>query len=156
MCLRYGIRLSYELISNTCGLPKLCPALKSAACTPSSTRPFAMTVPYVPFSPPLVGSNAQAFSIRARLARGEPRTPSAAQCTQASKPAAQTGPVPKKSWEHQESELRRTIGPLLPQFPSERRFRYVSQESRHYRGNYAGTESLDDRPRTLIGALGRS
>src|SRR5215472_13430535 len=31
------------------------------------------------------------FSITAGLARGEPRTSSAAQCTQASKPAAQTG-----------------------------------------------------------------
>src|SRR5215472_2890083 len=71
--------------------PKLRPALKSTACTTSSSRQFAMTVPYVPISLPLVGSNLQAFSITAGLARGEPRTSSAAQCTQASKPAAQTG-----------------------------------------------------------------
>ena len=75
----------------TCASPKLRPALKSTACTTSSTRQFAMTVPYVPLSLPLVGSNLQAFSITAGLARGEPRTSSAARCTQASKPAAQTG-----------------------------------------------------------------
>ena len=56
-----------------------------------STRQFAMTVPYVPLSLPLVGSNPQAFSIPARLANGEPRTSSTAQCIQASIPAAQTG-----------------------------------------------------------------
>src|SRR5262249_1163791 len=48
-------------------------------------------VPYVPLSPPLVRGNPQAFSTPARLARGEPCTSSAAQCLQASKPAAQTG-----------------------------------------------------------------
>src|SRR5215472_2357468 len=47
--------------------PKLRPALKSTACTTSSTRQFAMTVPYVPLSLPLVGSNLQAFRLRQDL-----------------------------------------------------------------------------------------
>lgn len=41
----------------SCASPKLCPAVKSTACTTSSTRQFAMTVPYVPISLPLVGSH---------------------------------------------------------------------------------------------------
>jgi hypothetical protein len=48
-----------------CASPKLRRALKSTVYTTSSIHHFAMTVPYVPLSPPLVGSNPQAFSITA-------------------------------------------------------------------------------------------
>jgi hypothetical protein len=73
-----------------CASPKLRPAVKSTVCTTSSIRKCAMTVLYLPLSPPLVGTNPQTFSITARLASGESRTSPAARCIQASKPAAQT------------------------------------------------------------------
>jgi len=57
-----------------------------------------MTVSDVSLSPPLVSSNPQGCSITARLAQGEPRFSSAAQCIPASKPATQTGVFDKLFW----------------------------------------------------------
>ena len=54
------------------------PGHQIKVCTTSSISQFAITVPYVPLSPPLVGSNPQAFSITTRLAGRESRTSPAA------------------------------------------------------------------------------
>jgi len=50
-----------------CASPKLRPAVKSTVCTTSSTRQFVRTVPYVPLSLPVVGSNRHGFSIPTTL-----------------------------------------------------------------------------------------
>ena len=60
-----------------CASPKFCPALKSTACTLSSTRQFAMTVLHVPLFPTVVWTTGPLLSSPSHVALGELGTPAA-------------------------------------------------------------------------------